>query len=1329
MNIRYRIVFLLIITFGGIPFPCNLLAHRDSLRGNNIVFIENKGQWNDQVLYKVELNGGAVYLKPDGFTYDMRDQEAFSRFVEYKSLSREERQKTPPPDGVIDHFAYRVRFRDCNANPEVKATRPLQGIFNYFLGNDPNKWASDVQLYEEVLYAGLYKGIDLHVLKDETLFKYEFHCMPGSDPKQITKVYEGVDNITLRYGNLIIETPFGRIFELKPYAYQIINGQKREVSCQFRLKNNTISYVVGRYDHSVPLVIDPPVRIFASYTGSTSDNWGYTATYDDLGHLYTGGNAFSNGYPVTNGAYQVSYAGASCDIVITKFDTTGQSLIYSTYIGGGGTEVPHSLVVNTQGQLYLLGSSGSSNYPVTSGAFDPTFNGGSAYTLTYVLQYTNGSDIVMSKLSAGGNQLLSSTYVGGSGNDGLNTVSPLKHNYADDVRGEILLDNQGNVMVVSSSNSTNFPVTPGAVQTQNAGGQDAVIFKMDNQLSSMIWSTYLGGSGNDAGYSIVSDNLNAVYVAGGTTSQNFPVTTNVVQSTYQGGSCDGWIAWISTNGNQLLSSTYYGSSAYDQVYFVERDGSGYIYVLGQTAATGTVYVHNATWFIPSGGQFISKLTSNLNQKIWSTVFGSGNGPDISPTAFLVDLCNRVYLSGWGGSVNSFGGTAGLPVTLDAFQLTTDNSDYYFMIMKDDASGLLYGTYYGGPISAEHVDGGTSRFDKKGRIYQSVCAGCGGNSDFPTSTGAWSNTNNSSNCNNGVVVFDFHTPALVADFIDPPSICAPDTISFVNTSQIPNPSSTTIYWNFGDGTFSNLHSPVHIYTQPGVYQVTLILSDLGSCNFHDTIVKQVVVLSGQASTLPPAEVCVGGTAQIGILPINDPNVTYLWVPPIFLNNPLISNPISSAPATVSYNLYVSNGICTDTFHQKMIVYDLSVDAGPDVLICTGSVVLSATTPDTNVFFQWSDNPAFTNTLNTSPSDPTCIVTLNTPQYYYVKVYNALCSAYDSVYLDQLIKFSSVNIQDPSCTGFCDGVVTVTLLGGTPPYQYQWSNSSSTTNQATGLCAGTFSVTITDNLGCYGVSQFTLVDPPPLISNAYALNAPCKEVCIGKGYANPSGGNPPYSYLWDDSRHQTGNPADSLCPGTYKVTITDSKGCKSYDQVVVEDSSIYIKISITVAKDTLFEGQSVQLNATYLGPGYSYQWEPPKWLSNPKIHNPISTPYGTISYIVVVKDIWGCIFTDTVFLTVLEVFCEDPYIFVPNAFTPNGDDKNDILYLYTLYADEIYFAIYSRLGEKVFETTNKNVGWDGTFKGRDVDPGVFDYYLEVRCYNQRQFKKKGNITLIR
>lgn len=1318
--IRYVIVFVSFIISA-----VNTYAVKDTIKSSKFSFIENKNQWDSNILYKADIDGGALFLEKNLITFAFIDAEALHDLLGFKYLPAEERNIRSVPSNVINCHSYKMHFAGASPDVKVDAIRPYPDFNNYFLGNDESRWASNVKKYQEVYYTGIYEGINLKIYEQDYLLKYDFIVSPGADPDQIQLEYEGVNDISLIEGNLVIKTSVNRVIEVKPFAYQEIDGVKKKIECVFKLRGNIVTFILKeKYNTDYELIIDP-VLIFSSYSGSTADNWGYTATYDSKGFLYAGGSAFNIGYPVTPGAYQTSYGGNSCDIAISKYDTSGTFMIYSTLLGGNGTDVANSLIVDSYDQLFVLGTTSSTNYPVSAFAFDQTFNGGSNYTLTYVLNYS-GSDIVVTKFNNNGTALLASTYLGGSANDGLNMQTPLKYNYADDVRGEIIIDDNNNIYIASTTASSNFPVTSGCFQPSHAGGiQDGVVVKMDNSLTTVIWASYLGGSGNDAVYSILVDPNEDIYVAGGTTSFDFPLTSGVLNASYQGGSADGYITHIGQNGDIILHSTYWGSSAYDQTYFVENDIHNNIFVLGQTGASGMTFINNAAWYTSGGGQFISKMNFSLDTLIWSTAFGTGNGgPDISPTAFLVDLCDKIYLSGWGGNnINGWGGTSGMPITGGAFQSTTDNNDYYFMVMEDDASAIYYGTFFGGS-SAEHVDGGTSRFDRKGKIYQSVCAGCGGYDDFPTTPGAVSNTNNSWNCNNGVIKFDFLLPLIVADFTLPPIVCAPSPYTFDNTSYTGG-TGLTCWWDFGDGDTSVLFEPSHVYAQSGTYMVTLAVSDTGTCNIADTITKPITIISNTSDTIQTESICVGDNIQIGLPPNGDPGISYQWTPAGTLSDPNISNPIATPSQTTIYTLLVSNGTCTDTLSQVVNVLNLNASAGPDVTTCTGTIQLTTVSSGGATQFIWSSNPQFTDTLNTNLQDSTYIANISALTTFYIQVSNALCTAVDSITVDFALLANTPLAQAVSCNDYCDGVAIVSISDGAPPFIFSWDNGM-TNDTITSLCPGDYTVTITDSNSCINIQTVHIAEPTAISAYITAEDMPCEDVCQGTAMIIASGSTPPYSYLW--SNGETTNSITDLCEGQYIVTITDSKNCTTSDTANIIVDNIFNNMTIWAERDTIFKDEDVGLHATNL-PNCTYNWIPATTITNNGYANVIASPDETTTYYVTTNHSSGCIYYDTITIYVIDIKCEEPYIYIPNAFTPNGDNNNDVLYLRTYQDEKIYLAVFDRWGEKVFETFDKNSGWDGTFRGKECDPGVFVYYLEVICQNDQMFIKKGNVTIIR
>jgi gliding motility-associated-like protein len=838
----------LIFLLASCLFSPGLWAQHHHAGNASLDFIPNQGQWEQDFEFKIPLASGALFLEDDAWVWNLRREKDWEAIHDLKDLSVD-----PPPGGLmLQGHAFKVRFPGSQTREIIPLGNAEETYHNYYLGNDPAKWQGGVPLFSGASYREIFPGINLNIYDREGQIKYDFIVQPQGRIRNIRMEYS--DDIKLRLVNeqLHIIYSGGKIIEEQPIAYQIIGDKKEWVKMSFKLwDNNTVGFeALEKYDTRFPLIIDP-VLVFATFSGSTSDNWGYSATYDEDGHLYGAGIVFGTGYPTTLGVYQESFGGGSgalgCDVGVSKYSPDGSSQIWATYLGGGSNEFPHSLIVNSSDELYIYGSTASSDFPTTVSAFDNSFDGG-AFALVTSVEFPSGSDIFISRLSTDATNLLASTYIGGSENDGLNIAGNLLYNYGDHARGEIILDPSENPVVASSTYSVDFPIIPGAYDNSPNGLQDGVIFGMDPNLSTLNFSSFMGGSGDDGAYSVKVDVNGDLLLCGGTRSTNFPTTPGSYSTIFNGGVTDGWVARMNSTASSLIASTYLGTAAYDQAYFVDHDDDGEVYVTGQSI--GPYPVTAGVYSNTGATQFISKLDPNLNGFIYSTVFGSvaGTSVNMSPTAFLVDVCENVYVSGWGGSVNNgfnsaTGFTLGMPLSADAFQSSSDGSDFYFFVLAKNGINLLYGSYFGGGTSGgtvvrEHVDGGTSRFDKQGIIYQAVCAGCGGLNDFPVTPGAYSELNLSTNCNLGSIKFEFDLSGVLAESNALPAIsgCAPFTVDFENTSS----GAVDYVWNFGDGGSSTDFEPTYTYNTIGTYSVELVAIDSNSCNIADTSYLTIIV---------------------------------------------------------------------------------------------------------------------------------------------------------------------------------------------------------------------------------------------------------------------------------------------------------------------------------------------------------------------------------------------------------------------------------------------------------------------------------------------------------
>jgi gliding motility-associated-like protein len=1068
-------LFTFTTALAGPPTTAPLPADPHPLR-----FVPNRQQWEAPVLFAADIPAGRLFLEKNRLLV-----------ARYDARVVEERHHHRGSQGAIPAHAYAVNFVGANARPAVRGEQPTGEHLNYFLGNDQRRWASEVPAFTDVRYQQLYPGTDLRFYSRGPVMEYDFELAAGADARRIQLKYEGQQRLRVVDGALQIETSVGRVTEQKPFAYQLVQGRRVAVPCHYVLgKNNVVSFGLPKgYNKALPLVIDP-VLVYSTYSGATAAlNWGYTACPDTAGNLYVGSINFTAGYPVTTGAYDASFNGGRTDIVISKYNpnaaTGASSLVYATYLGGTGgntaAEYPHSLVTNEAGELTMLGSTDASNYPTTTTAADRSLGG--------------TTDLVVSRLSASGGQLLASTYVGGTGIDGrMDDGIALYKNFGDDLRGDVILDAQNNVYFTSVTRSTNYPST-GGFQTSRAGASDAVVTKLNATLSTVLWSSYLGGSGNESGYSLQLDAQGGVYVAGGTTSTNFPGTTGGLNAAARGGTADGFVAHVNATGSQLVQSTYLGTNSYDQAYFLQLGPQGNVYVLGQT--TGAYPVTGGVFSNAGSRQFIHQLNPQLTATGFSTVFGNGSGgvtgvPNISPTAFLVDNCGQILLSGWGAA-----NVAGLPTTPDALQatapnyrptgnLSNDNIDntfgyLYLLQLSPGARRLVYGSYFG--TGTTHVDGGTSRFDKRGIIYQAICVRqtqSGQRAPAITTTpNAFARTQASGNQTSSAGL-KFDIARLDADFTPAangaPNVrtgCAPLTVNFTR----PNPSNNGTTWDFGNGQTSTQANNVStVYTTPGTYTVRLTAYDSTACVPSVSTTTTIVVRGlAKISAGPDVTLCPGTSATLAV---------------------------TNAPATANYTIN-----------------------------WTPATGLSSTTG-----FQVTATPAATTTY---------IVTLT-------ELGTNGCETKDTVTVNVS---NRLDVSVPTPGAICAGSsTTLTVPDAGPGATYLWSPAtglSSTTTPsvtATPTASTTYTVTVTTPGGCTGTTTVPVTVQQPLVLQ---VSASPGTVTLGEPIAFLGGATvfPSLSYTWDFGDGQTStldNPTHTYAaPGTYTVTLRSATmpGCES------------------------------------------------------------------------------------------------------------------------------------------------------------------------------------------
>ncbi len=695
-----------VVLYLGSLFAVALLGEdaREVLAGaSRPFFAENKGQWPEEVLFLTRIGGMDAWITTRGVVYDFyrlkpRERDISSRIAAVAPTGPDEEAMPRQRYGHV----VRMELEGAASEPQGEGLGRQPGYHNYFLGNDPRKWASFVPLYRAVRVKGVYPGVDIRYYFEQGLVRYDFEVSPGADVAAIRFRMRGAESVWVTTeGALAFRTRFGNVRYARLLAYQESNAGREVIPCTFRVdRSGTVRFRVDDYDPSRPLVIDP--LVYSTFIGKGGHEYAYDVTIDNARNAYLTGTVMSTDYPTTTGAYDTGHNG-NWDAFVTKLNSTADSLIYSTFIGGTQHDEAKALALDASGNVYVAGGTRSPHYPTTANAYDTSFNG--------------GSDLFVLKLNGTGSALIYSTFIGGNTWDDANAMA---------------LGATGKVYVTGRTYSTDYPVTSGAYDTlPYYNTYDVMVTALNGTGSALVFSTFLGGSGSDAGVAIAVDGSDNVYVAGNTDGSDYPVTTGAYDPSHNGGA-DVFLTKLNSTGAALLYSTFLGGTSYDNAASLAIDASGNAYLTGTTESANYPTTSAAFDTSHNGNKdvFVTKLDNTGATLVYSTFIG-GNA-DEKGHALFPGSKGEIYVTGYVQS-------ADYPTTMGAYDTTLNNTanyltDVFISRLNDAGSALTYSTFLGGSAS----EYGYSLVVDGFHVY---VAGITRSSNYPTTTGAYDATHN------------------------------------------------------------------------------------------------------------------------------------------------------------------------------------------------------------------------------------------------------------------------------------------------------------------------------------------------------------------------------------------------------------------------------------------------------------------------------------------------------------------------------------------------------------------------------------------------------------
>ncbi|MFM7022610.1 MAG: PKD domain-containing protein [Flavobacteriales bacterium] len=1202
----------------------------DEIFTQSTSFTENKGQlkhynidWSTcgDIKYYTRSFGGAAYFADNGIGFGFIREQLNERKHPSKHEHEHEEGEEHDENPHYTSTGFFLEFVGKNSNALLIGEGKQITKYNFYSGNSH---VSDVGNYNALFYKNLYSNIDLKYYIGDGKLKFDYIIKPGADVQQIQLRYQGMQKISVnRKGELEILTPWGILIDAKPYSYQMIDGRQQVVEVRYKkLDNGNIAFeIVGNYDKSKELIIDPPVLSWASMIGGPGGNgYHYDITIDANGNHY-GTGWYNNAFPMVNPVDNVAFGE---EAFVYKLSADGTTLLYGTFIGGNGagtSEVGTGIAVNTLGEVFLCGfTNNATNFPKTGTPIQNTITG--------------GEDIFAVKLNAAG-ALAYSTFYGGTANDYALAID---------------IDAANNAFITGTTSSTAGFATAGAHQTVHGGATDAFILKINAAGTAVLFCTYIGGSGDDLGRDIVVDISGNPYIGGGTASSAGIATAGSFDNTFGGDAVDGFVAKFSSNGVRVYGA-YCGGNNEDKVESVDVKCNGELVVSGYTrsynntfVAVNAIQANNGAAFGGPRDAFMRRVSPDGSTLLNSTFMGTS---DEDATKNGVPFNMTIQQRGTAVSVNRQGNIAmvfstisvGLPLVSPVQAAPAGGGgglgDAYSFVTDSLGNKIIFSTYFGGSDN-DYCTAGIKYHPVDDKTYTVAGSTHSPDGSFPSTPGAYMTLRQTPTASDQLYLAVYYLPVctLKVDLPNPGPICKNDTVTFT-ADTICGGTAPTFQWlvngivqagetgkTFSVSTLNNNDEVCVVFSKiiPGCFPAVE----------DDTACVTMVVNPLPVLTLADDSICKGKTTSIDAGAGFD---SYLW------SNGQTGSAISVSVAG-SYWVEVTDNGCKNKDTMNLVERPV-LFLHPD----------SAKTCNPG-------NTGYTVTFNIGGGDPA--------SYKVTGLGGTLTgSSFTSNLINSGDPFSLIVTDSHNCDTVqfsgtlscgCNPVVTLTsdtlicngdsaaivfnLSGAVPPYDVTYTDGTSnfTLNDITNgyvkyvhpaATTQYTAISITDKNGCMALSssKMTVTVAPAFQILVTPSHISCFGLCDGSAMANTQNGDGPFTYLWSPQPPVGQGTANvsQLCSGTHKVVIADKYGCKdSVSPVLTKPQKIVYTVDSIAAHCNQSDGSaSITVVSGGTAP-FDYQW-------NAAAGNQVTPAAANLKpgmYTVVLSDNKNCTVTETI-----------------------------------------------------------------------------------------------------